>query len=158
MHPEYCVDCKRCLHWQEGYRCDSCQKKLDRQRDHALAHKMKKPPSEGGFDMWDDQEFQEYIQRHDAENYHLPYAKMRPEYYASEDNAARREREARARKERDELAAKQARIRAGLGNIKECSACGCQAPHDLDDYQCIVCRDGRGAVPAGYLHYWVEAA
>lgn len=50
------------------------------------------------------------------------------------------------------LAAKQDRI--SQAEEQFCSGCDMIGKCDPDDYLCIVCRDGREAVPPGYAHYW----
>jgi hypothetical protein len=44
---------------------------------------------------------------------------------------------------------KSARIDAAV--MKPCSECEQDRPHDPDDYICIICRDGREALPKGYV-------
>lgn len=62
-----------------------------------------------------------------------------------EDPKARARREQqRHDRERDQAFK---RIRVSKAITKVCSECEQEAPHDPDDYKCIVCRDGRSALP-----------
>lgn len=68
-------------------------------------------------------------------------------YYYHDDLFARDLEEQR---ERDESVQRAKAKRLGAAVQRECSGCGqAGAWHDPDDYMCIVCRDGRDALPDG---------
>jgi hypothetical protein len=50
------------------------------------------------------------------------------------------------------------RKRLEAASMKECAGCEKQSWHDADDYICIVCRDGRNALPDGAYMPGVDAA
>jgi hypothetical protein len=69
------------------------------------------------------------------------------QYSYGATEAARAKREHHRRLQEEIRAKKQKQARVDLGEMKLCSECDKERPHDLNDYVCIACRDGEDALP-----------